>query len=77
MRGLGLQGAGPGFLLLVGEAGVEASRGFLRARPGRRAFWDQCLRTGAVAETAAFSGGLWEACVLMAGVVSGTVSCLA
>ena len=60
--GLGLQGSGLWFLLLVGEADMEASRGFLRAGPGRRALWDQRLRAGAAAETATFSGGLWAPC---------------
>ena len=76
MCGLGLQGAGLWFLLLVAEAGMEASRGFLRAGLGCRAFWDQRLRTGAAAETAAFSGGFWVAHKLRVGVMSGIVSCL-
>ena len=63
--GLRLQGARLWFLLLVGEASMDASRGFLGAGPGA-GHSGKRLRTGAVAKTAAFSGGLWPARVLMA-----------
>ena len=47
-----------------GTVGMS-SRGFLGAGPGA-GHSGKRLRTGAVAKTAAFSGGLWPARVLMA-----------